>query len=103
MKIAAAAYPLDFLADWDAYAAKLSDWVATGAATGAELLVFPEYGAMELASLGGAVIAADLETALDEVMRHAPRVADCIATWPHGTRSTSWARPPRRRPKPGAR
>jgi predicted amidohydrolase len=76
MRIAAAAYPLDFLADWNAYAAKLSGWVATGAATGADLLVFPEYGAMELASLGGAAIAADLETALDEVMRHAPRVAD---------------------------
>jgi len=75
MRIAAAAYPLDFLSDWDAYAAKLGDWVATGAATGADLLVFPEYGAMELASLGGAAVAADLEAALQEVMRHAPRVA----------------------------
>ncbi|MBN2760351.1 MAG: amidohydrolase, partial [Rhodobacteraceae bacterium] len=76
MKIAAAAYPIDFLSDWDAYAAKLSAWVATGAATGADLLVFPEYGSMELASLGGAAIAANLETALGEVMRHAPRVDD---------------------------
>lgn len=75
MKIAAAAYPLDFLSDWDAYAAKLGAWVATGAATGADLLVFPEYGAMELASLGGADNAADLEAALTEVMRHAPRVS----------------------------
>jgi predicted amidohydrolase len=76
MKIAAAAYPLDFLTDWDAYAVKLGEWVATGAATGADLLVFPEYGAMELASLGGAAIAADLEAALQEVIAHGARVGD---------------------------
>jgi len=70
MKLAAAAYPLDFLPDWAAYAAKLTDWVARAAGDGADLLVFPEYGAMELASLGGADVAADLERALHEVMRH---------------------------------
>ena len=74
MKIAAAAYPLDFLPDWDTYCNKLSDWVACAAGDGAELLVFPEYGSMELASLGGAEVAADLEAALQEVMRHAPQV-----------------------------
>lgn len=86
MKLAAAAYPLDFLSDWDAYAEKLSAWVATGAATGADLLVFPEYGAMELASLGGADVAADLEAALQEVIRHAPRVAElhCALAAQHG-------------------
>ncbi len=74
MKLAAAAYPLDFLPDWAAYRAKLSDWVGRAADQGAELLVFPEYGAMELAALGGAEIAADLEAALHEVMRHGPQV-----------------------------
>ncbi|TVS05403.1 MAG: amidohydrolase [Rhodobacteraceae bacterium] len=74
MKLAAAAYPLDFLPDWAAYRAKLSDWVARAAGDGADLLVFPEYGSMELASLGGAAVAADLEAALHEVMRHAPQV-----------------------------
>lgn len=86
MRIAAAAYPLDFFADFGAFAAKLSAWVAAGAATGADLLVFPEYGSMELASLGGADVAANLETALEEVMRHAPRVADlhCDLAARHG-------------------
>ena len=70
MKIAAAAYPLDFLPDWAAYEAKISDWVARAADDGADLLVFPEYGAMELASLGGRDVAADIEAALHEVMRH---------------------------------
>ncbi len=69
MKIAAAAYPLDFLRDFAAYEAKISDWVGQAVAQGADLLVFPEYGAMELASLGGAEVAADLERALIEVAR----------------------------------
>ncbi|MEI4473323.1 carbon-nitrogen hydrolase family protein [Frigidibacter sp. MR17.24] len=69
--VAAAAYPLDFLADWQAYEAKLTRWVAEAAGQGAALLVFPEYGAMELASLGGAEVAADLDRALAEVAGHA--------------------------------
>ena len=69
MKIAAAAYPLSFLPDFVAYEAKLSAWVAEAVGQGADLLVFPEYGAMELASLGGAEVAADLERALVEVAR----------------------------------
>lgn len=67
MKIAAAAYPLEFLPDFAAYEAKITDWVGQAVAQGADLLVFPEYGAMELASLGGAEVAADLERALIEV------------------------------------
>lgn len=65
--IAAAAYPLDWFEDWAGYAAKASAWVAEAAGQGAQLLVFPEYGAMELASLGGAEVAGDLEAALVHV------------------------------------
>ncbi len=50
-RIAAAQYPIDALASWDAYVGKLTRWVAEAAEAGASLLVFPEYGAMELASL----------------------------------------------------
>lgn len=76
MKIAAAAYPLTFLEDFAAYDAKLSSWVAEAAGQGADLLVFPEYGAMELAALGGASVAADQEAGLHEVARHRPAVDD---------------------------
>lgn len=72
MKLASAAYPLDWFDDWAGHVAKLSAWVAQGAATGADLLVFPEYAAMELASLGGRAVAADLACALAEVARHRP-------------------------------
>ncbi|OWY08827.1 amidohydrolase [Thioclava sp. F42-5] len=67
MTIAAAAYPLDWFDDWAGYAAKVTTWVTEAAGQGALLLVFPEYGAMELASLGGAEVAADLEAALAHV------------------------------------
>ncbi len=72
IKLAAAAYPLDWFEDWAAYEAKISAWVAEAAAAGADILVFPEYGAMELSSLGGPNVAADLEGALREVSRHRP-------------------------------
>lgn len=78
--IAAAAYPLDWFDSFDGYAAKITDWVAEAAGQGAQLLVFPEYGAMELASLGGAAVAADLEGALSEVARHKPQVDALHAT-----------------------
>ena len=72
IRIAAAAYPFDWLDDWAAYEAKLAAWVAEAAGQGAELLVFPEYAAMELASLGGRDTAADLEASLHETARHRP-------------------------------
>ena len=50
MKLAAAAYKMDVLDSWEAYAAKLTAWVEDAAGQGADLLVFPEYGAMELAT-----------------------------------------------------
>jgi predicted amidohydrolase len=74
LTIAAAAYPLDWFDDLKAYEAKISAWVADAAGQGAGLLVFPEYAAMELASLGGKAVAADLEGALSEVARHRPAV-----------------------------
>ena len=61
MKIATAAYPLDPFRTWSDYAGKLRAWIAEAAGQGAELLVFPEYGAMELATLAGAETAADPE------------------------------------------
>ncbi|MBV0912526.1 carbon-nitrogen hydrolase family protein [Anianabacter salinae] len=67
MRVAAAAYPLDWHDDWSSYEAKITAWVARAAEQGADLLVFPEYGAMELASLGGTDIAGDLAASLDLV------------------------------------
>ena len=76
MRIAAAAYNMDFLDNWQAYEDKLTRWVSGAAGQGAELLVFPEYGAMELATLAGREAAADLEASLHAV---SDRMADAAA------------------------
>jgi predicted amidohydrolase len=60
VRVAAAQYPIDELADLSGFEMKLSRWVAEAVGEGAELLVFPEYGAMELTSLAGRKVAADL-------------------------------------------
>lgn len=51
LRIAAAAYEVETLPDWAAYAAKLDRWVAE-AARQADLLVFPEYAGFEAALAG---------------------------------------------------
>lgn len=64
MKVATAAYPLDFLSSWAQYEDKIAAWVQEATKEQAQMLVFPEYGAMELATLAGAEVAADLEASL---------------------------------------
>lgn len=67
LKVASAQYPIDqpaSLAEWEA---KIAAWVAEGAATGAELLVFPEYGAIEQAACLGPEVYGDLKTTLEQV------------------------------------
>jgi predicted amidohydrolase len=77
--LGAAAYPLSWFDRFEEFAEKLTSWVAEGAGAGARLLVFPEYGSMELASLGGREVAGDLERALHEVARHGAAV-DAVHT-----------------------
>lgn len=72
-RVAAAQYPIDRLADWDAYAAKVAQWVGQAAEGGAALAVFPEYGAMELASLDPATMG-DLAGSIETVSALLPRV-----------------------------
>ncbi len=50
--IAAAQYNLDPFETINAYRAKITRWVEDAVGRGAEILVFPEYGAMELCSIG---------------------------------------------------
>lgn len=67
LRIAAAQYPLEALATLGACRDKLGRWVAEAAGDGAQLLVFPEYGAMEYAAAAGASIAGDLAASLAAV------------------------------------
>ncbi|MFW2542091.1 carbon-nitrogen hydrolase family protein [Primorskyibacter sp. 2E107] len=72
MKIATAAYPPSFLTSWKDYADKLTDWTRSAAGDGADLLVFPEYGALELATLDGPDAALDLERCIQATNARIP-------------------------------
>lgn len=76
MKIAAAAYPIDWHNRWNDYVGKLRVWVRNAAERGAELIVFPEYGALELASLAGENNASDLAKIIDAVTARIKDVDD---------------------------
>lgn len=71
--VAAAQYPIERLGSWEAYEAKLTRWVDEAAAGGAALAVFPEYGAMELASLDPATMG-DLAGSIETVSALLPQV-----------------------------
>ncbi len=73
LKVASAQYPIGepgSLGEWEA---KISDWVTDGAATGAQLLVFPEYAAIEQAAAFGKLVSADLSATLSAVADEADR------------------------------
>lgn len=65
--VAAAQYPLDQLDSLEAWRRKILRWVEDGAETGAELLVFPEYAAIEQAATFGPDVSGDLEATLKAV------------------------------------
>lgn len=71
--VAAAQYPIGELENWDAFDAKLTHWCREGAAGGAQLLVFPEYASMELASLFDTATRADLHGQIAAMQRLLPR------------------------------
>ena len=75
-RVAAAQYPIDRLDGWPAYEAKLAGWVEAAAVEGARLLVFPEYGAIELASLFPDPVPGDLRRQLAAVASLEERVVE---------------------------
>ena len=76
LRLAVAQYPIDRHATWSDYAAKLGSWVAAAAGERAQLLVFPEYGAMELASLFPEPVPGDLAGSLEAVAALEPRIIE---------------------------
>ena len=72
IRLAAAQYPVGQPQHWAEFAAKLQDWVARAAASGAQLLLFPEYAAMELATLLPLSTATDLPAQLAMLQAYLP-------------------------------
>ncbi|NOU07885.1 MAG: carbon-nitrogen hydrolase family protein, partial [Hyphomicrobiaceae bacterium] len=73
IKVAAAQYPLDAFTSIDAYVDKQARWVRQAVDNGAELLVFPEYGAMEYAA-PNITAASDLQASLQAVSDAFPQI-----------------------------
>ena len=70
IRAAAAQYPIDEITSFAAFEEKLSQWVQQAVAHGAQLLAFPEYGAMELARIAGREVSIDLRRALEALQDH---------------------------------
>lgn len=76
VRVAAWQYPIERLASWDAWLAKLDAGFAEAAARGAALCVVPEYAAMELTSITGGD---DLASQLDALQPILPAYLDAYA------------------------
>jgi predicted amidohydrolase len=77
VRIGVAQYPLDAFADLAAWFDKLALWVDDAARSGAQLLVFPEYGAMEAASPDG--VGRDLSASLRAVSHAMPTLDEHLS------------------------
>jgi predicted amidohydrolase len=75
VKIAAAQYPIDAVADFASWQHKVGRWVNDASSAGANLLLFPEYAAMELAAIDLAT-AGDLQGSLRTVTSAADAIND---------------------------
>ncbi|MEM1351297.1 MAG: carbon-nitrogen hydrolase family protein [Pseudomonadota bacterium] len=64
MRVATAAYGMEIMTSWAQYEDKIAEWVCEAAEEGAEMLVFPEWSAIELATLAGPDMARDVEASL---------------------------------------
>ncbi len=67
VRVATAQFPIGQPATFEAWADNIAAWVENGAATGAQLLLFPEYGAIELAATRGRDVYGDLQATLGAV------------------------------------
>lgn len=72
-KIATAQYNISYFSHFDDFGEKLENWVSEAARQNASLLVFPEYGSMELTSLFGQAIYSDLKQQLKSLQTLLPQ------------------------------
>lgn len=72
LRLAAAQYDISHLSSWVDYETKINNWFAQAVASGSQLLVFPEYFSMELASLFGPEVCQSLSRQLVEIQSVLP-------------------------------
>jgi predicted amidohydrolase len=79
LRVASAAWPIEWHSNWDSFAAKVTAWVQEAAGQKAQLLLLPEYALMELAALHGAAVAGDAAGQVPLVAAMAPEVQALFA------------------------
>ena len=72
LSVASANYPVTYHASFEAWRTHTAGWVAQAVDRGGRLLLFPEYGAMELTSLLPEALQQDLRGQLPELGRFYP-------------------------------
>ena len=72
MKIALAQYPITGHADFSAWQKHISFWVGEAVNNKAQVLVFPEYGSMELVSLLSSEVQKSLPKQISELQKLRP-------------------------------
>ena len=80
--VASAQYPIKEHADFSAWKAHIENWVAEAAGKCAELLLFPEYGSMELVSIFSEDVKSDIRKqihALDAIRNEYCAVFESLA------------------------
>jgi predicted amidohydrolase len=79
VRVAAWQYPIERLASWDAWRAKLAAGISEAAGRGAELCVVPEYASMELTSLLAPAAQQDLAAQLGALQPLLPGYVEAYA------------------------
>lgn len=79
MRIALAQYPITRCQTWADWRIHTEAWVAKGAQGNAQLLVFPEYGAMEVGALFPEDTQAYLDVQLEVLQHHLEALQTCYA------------------------
>ena len=74
LRVAACAYPVEVIGSFVDYAQKQARWVEAAVEQGAQLLVFPEYAAVELTSTLDAAVRGELRRELEALQSLLPGV-----------------------------
>ena len=79
LRLAAAQYDIGFLQSWTEYEAKVGRWVGEAVDQGAQILLFPEYFSMELASLFPEAVYKSLSKQLEALQTLLPEFSGLFA------------------------
>lgn len=88
VKIAAAQYPITAQTSFEVWAKHTEQWVSNASKNGSQLLIFPEYGAMELVSIFSKEIQSDIKWQVNELNAVKDKFCEVFANLAHQYKTT---------------